>query len=188
MAGRIEMSLTPKKDRLSPPLMLAFRDAHAERDARKKIELRNERGERVIASRRTGGRAPISEAVLRREVARDLETLMNTIAFESSEDLVGYECVRKSILNFGFPDIAHRSLDEITVDDLKEEIETVLMNFEPRLDRRSIHATRDNSIGTEQLKLRFLVRADLQCEPLNVPVEFVADVDLDGYGIQIARL
>ena len=44
--------------------------------------------------------------------------------------------MRKSILNFGFPDIAHRSIDEISVNDVSHEIATVLMNYEPRLLRR----------------------------------------------------
>ena len=56
--------LRNRKDRLSPPLMFAFRSAHAARDANKKIDLRDEAGERVIAGRRSAGRAPITEFVL----------------------------------------------------------------------------------------------------------------------------
>ena len=176
------------KDRLSPPLMLAFRSANAARDAKTKIDLRNDQGERLIAGRRATGRTPISESLLRREVARDLEALMNTVALESTEDLSGFERVQRSILNYGFPDIAHRSIDEISVDDLGDEIRSVLMTYEPRLNRESIRASRDNSARAEELKLRFLVQADLRCDPLNVPVEFVADVDLDSGGIMINRL
>jgi type VI secretion system protein ImpF len=87
-----------------------------------------------------------------------------------------------------FAYIAHRSIDEISVDDLKDEIRTVLMTFEPRLERGTIRARRDTSVTAEQLKLRFIVQADLHCEPLNVPVEFIADVDLDSGGIHINRL
>jgi type VI secretion system protein ImpF len=182
------MSITPKKDRLSPPLMLAFRTAHGARDAKNKIDLRDKSGDRIIAGRRSSGRFPISETVLRREVANDLDSLMNTVALESTEDLSGFAHVRASILNYGFPDIAHRSIDEISVDDLKDEIEAILMNYEPRLERKTIRASRDNSVDSVELKLRFLVHADLRCEPLNVPVEFIADVDLDSGGIQINRL
>ena len=182
------MSISAKKDRLSPPLMLAFRAANAARDAKIKIDLRNEHGERLIAGRRVTGRTPISETVLRREVARDLESLMNTVALESTEDLVGYARVQRSILNYGFPDIAHRSIDEISVDDLGGEIRSVLMTYEPRLDPDSVRTARDMSAAPEELKLRFIVQADLRCEPLNIPVEFVADVDLDSGGIQINRL
>ena len=33
-----------------------------------------------------------------------------------------------------------------------------------------------------------MVRADLLCDPVNVPVEFVADVELDSGKIKINRL
>src|SRR4051794_19037518 len=182
------MSTSGKKERLSPPLMHAFRAANAARDARTTIDLRTEHGERLIAGRRTSGRTPVSETVLRKEVARDLESLMNTIALESTEDLAGFARVQRSILNYGFPDIAHRSIDEISVDDLGDEIRSVLMTYEPRLDGGSIRAARDMSPRPEELRLRFVVQADLRCDPLNVPVEFVAEVDLDSGGIQINRL
>jgi type VI secretion system protein ImpF len=177
-----------RKDRLSPPLMYAFRAANAARDATKKIDLRDEAGGRVIAGRRSVARTPISESVLRREVARDLDSLMNTIALESAEDLTGFDQVRKSILNYGLPDIAHRSIDEHTVGDIQDEIKTALMNYEPRLARDSIRASRDMAVGVEELKVRFVVQAELHCEPVNVPVEFVADIEFDGGGIQIHRL
>ena len=168
--------------------MHAFRAANAARDAKTMIDLRTEHGERLIAGRRTSGRTPVSETVLRKEVARDLESLMNTVALESTEDLAGFAQVQNSILNYGFPDIAHRSIDEISVDDLSDEIRAVLTRYEPRLERGSIRAARDMSARADELKLRFVVQADLRCDPLNVPVEFVADVDLDSGGIQINRL
>jgi len=182
------MSISAKKERLSPPLMHAFRAANAARDAKTMMDLRTEHGERLIAGRRAAGRTPVSETVLRREVARDLESLMNTVALESTEDLAAFAHVQNSILNYGFPDIAHRSIDEISVDDLSDEICSVLTRYEPRLERESIRATRDMSARVDELKLRFVVQADLLCDPLNVPVEFVADVDLDSGGIQINRL
>jgi len=177
-----------RKDRLSPPLMYAFRSSFVARDATKKIDQRNEAGERVISIRRTAGRSPITERALRSEVAHDLEALVNTIALESSEDLSDFECVRRSVLNFGMPDIAHRTIDETSVNDIKGEIETTLKHFEPRLTPNSIHAARDVTVDKTELKVRIVVKADLRCEPVNVPVEFVADVDVDGNAIQINRL
>lgn len=177
-----------RKDRLCPPLMHAFRSAHAARDAAKKIDLRDESGDRIIAGRRSVGRTPITESMVRREVARDLEALMNTVALESAEDLTEFDYVRKSILNFGLPDIVHRTIDEATVGDVRSEIESVLTNFEPRLVRDTVHAARDNTIDATELKVRFVVQADLRCVPVDVPVEFVADMDLDGNAFQINRL
>ena len=182
------MSTTPKRDRLSPPLMLAFRAAHEARDARKAVRLRDETAERIFAGRRSAGRFPISETLLRREVSHDLEALLNTVALESTLDLAGLDYVRTSILNYGLPDIAHRSVDEITDDELTGMLRATLASYEPRLDGKTIRIKRDGAVGVEQLKLRFIVHADLRAEPLNVPVEFVADVDFDSGDIQINRL
>lgn len=177
-----------KNNRLSPPLMFAFRSAFEARDAKKKHDLRDETGERVISSRRTTARTAITEPMLRREVARDLDALVNTIALESSQDLEPFDHARKSILNFGLPDIAHRSIDEISINDVGYEIATALMNFEPRLISDTIRVKRDEDVGPDELKVRFVVRADLSCEPLNVPIEFVADFEVDTGKIVINRL
>jgi type VI secretion system protein ImpF len=176
------------KRRLSPPLMFAFRSAHEARDAKKKLDLRDETGERIIAGRRSAARAAITEPMLRKEVARDLEALMNTISLDSSIDMTRFDRARKSVLNYGFPDIAHRTIDETSVDDIRTEIIDVLRRYEPRLASGSIEAVRDTQVSPVELRIRFLVRADLSCEPLNVPIEFVAEVELDSGKIQINRL
>jgi type VI secretion system protein ImpF len=167
--------------------MHAFRAAHKDRDARKNVELRNEQGDRVIAARRLRPRQVITEPVLRQEVGRDLEALLNCIALESTVDLTGLPDVRKSILNYGIPDIANRTIDEITVDQIPEEIRAALIIFEPRLAAASIRVSRDMSIDPVELKVRFIVRADLTCEPVHVPVEFVAEV-IDAGKIIVNRL
>src|ERR1043166_3164658 len=94
------------KTHVSPPLMHAFRAAHEAGDATTKMELRTEAGDRIIASRRLRTRQVITERVLRHEVARDLNALLNTIAMESAIDMADAPFARKSILNFGLPDIA----------------------------------------------------------------------------------
>jgi type VI secretion system protein ImpF len=96
--------------------------------------------------------------------------------------------VRSSILNYGFPDLSWRSLDENGLNDVTREIEIALGDFEPRLDKRSIRARRDMSAREEELKLRFLVKADLLARPVNVPVEFVAEIELDSGKIKIDRV
>ena len=60
-------------------------------------------------------RAPISESELRRLVNSDLGALLNTVNLDSAQDLSEAPEVGKSILNFGFPDIARLSIDENAV-------------------------------------------------------------------------
>lgn len=170
------MAEVTSKTRLSPPLMHVFRSAHAAKDAKKTIDMRDEFGNRVLAGRRLRPRQVITESVLRREVSRDLDALLNAIALQSTIDMTDMPYARGSIVNFGIPDITHRSIDEAGVDDIADEIKTAIINFEPRLARDSVRVVRDTSVDPVELKVRFIVRADLTCDPVHVPVEFVADV------------
>ena len=179
---------SPRNDRLAPPLMYAFRAAHEKRDARQKLDLRDEGGDRVIAARRVTTRGPISESGLRREVMSDLINLLNSTNLDAAEDLSATPAVMKSILNYGFPDLASRTLDENGVRDVAREIEVALGDFEPRLARDSIRASRDMTIRDDELRVRFVVKADLRARPVNVPVEFVAEVDLESGKIKVDRM
>ena len=64
----------------------------------------------------------------------------------------------------------------------------VVADREPRLAPESIVASRDETVDATELKVRFVGRAELVCEPVNVPVEFIADVELESASIQINRL
>jgi type VI secretion system protein ImpF len=170
------MADTPRRSHVSAPLMQVFRAAHQAQDAARKIDIRNEAGERIVAGRRLPARQVVTEAVLRQEVARDLDALLNSVAIESTLDLEAMPFVRKSILNFGLPDISHRTIDEIGIRKIPEEIKTAIVNFEPRLEGASLHIERDMSIDQTELRVRFIVRADLTCDPVHVPVEFTAEI------------
>src|ERR1700755_1748834 len=116
-----------RQSRLSPPLMHVFRSAHEAKDAKRAIDQRNEAGERIIAGRRLRARQVITETMLRREVSRDLDALLNTIALDATVDMEHAPHVQKSILNFGFPDIALRTIDENGVDDIPDELRTAIV-------------------------------------------------------------
>ena len=176
-----------KSDRLTPPLMHAFRAAHRERDAVVPVDIRD-RGDRVIASRRASSRAPISETELRKLVNSDLVGLFNTTNLDSAEDLSSVPEVRESILNFGFPDLTRRTIDENEVNSIAREIETALRDFEPRLAPESIKARRDDRVAADTLRVRFLVSAELRCHPVNVQAEFVAEVEVNSGKVRIDRL
>jgi type VI secretion system protein ImpF len=170
------MAEVTRETRVSPPLMHAFRAAHEAGDATSRIDLRTEGGDRVIAGRRLRPRQVITEQVLRREVARDLDALLNTIAIESTTDLADAPYARKSILNFGLPDIASLTIDTKEIRKIPELIRAAVVEYEPRLAAASLQIERDLSVDSAELRVRYLVRADLTCYPVQVPVEFIADV------------
>lgn len=162
--------------RLSTPLMHVFRTAHEAKDAKRVIDQRNEAGDRVIASRRLRARQVITESMLRREVSRDLDALLNTVALDATIDMEHAPHVRKSILNFGLPDIAIRTIDENGVNEIPEEIRTAIISYEPRIAADTLRIVRDKEVDPVELKVRFVIRGDLVCHPVHVPVEFVADI------------
>ena len=178
---------TSRQDRLSPPLMHAFRTAFEKRDS-KIVKNERQQGERVIASRRTVARESISEPELRDMVRADLTALLNTTRLESAEDLSAVPHVRKSILNFGFPDLASRTVEESSITDIAKDVEAVLADYEPRLKRGSVRAKRDPSAPSEEMRARFVVTAELRTHPVNLRVEFVAEVELDSGKVKIDRL
>ena len=176
------MAVRPEKqNRLSPPLMHVFRAAHVAKDAKKIADVRNDAGHRLQV------RQVITESTLRQEVLRDLNALLNTVALESTIDMSDAPHVRRSILNFGIPDVTKRSIDEIGVDEIPEEIRTAISNFEPRLAADTLEVQRDTSVDPAELKVRFIVRAELICEPVHIPVEFIAEV-MDSGKFVINRL
>jgi type VI secretion system protein ImpF len=181
------MAAVSNKTRLSPPLMHVFRSAHEAKDAKKSLDIRDRAGDRVIAGRRLPARQVITEPVLRREVARDLEALLNAVALESTIAMADVPYARKSILNFGLTDVSSRTIDSKAVDTIPADLKTTISNYEPRLPSASLDISRDTTVDPAELKVRFIVRADLMCEPVHAPVEFVADV-VDTAKVMIHRL
>jgi type VI secretion system protein ImpF len=165
-----------RHSRLSPPLMHVFRTAHEAKDAKRIVDQRNDAGDRIIAGRRLRARQVITETLLRREVSRDLDALLNTIALDATVDMEHAPHAKRSILNFGLPDIALRTIDENGVDEIPDEIRTAIVNYEPRIATDSLRISRDKEIDPLELKIRFLIRGELVCHPVHVPVEFVADI------------
>ena len=170
------MANSNRQSRLSPPLMHVFRTAHEAKDAKRIIDQRNEAGERVIAGRRFRARQIITESMLRREVSRDLDALLNTVALDATVDMENALHVRKSILNFGLSDLAIRTIDENGVEEIPDEIRTAIVNYEPRIAADTLRIERDKEVDPVELKIRFVISGELVCHPVHVPVEFVADI------------
>ena len=111
---------------------------------------------------------------------RDLEALLNSVALESTVDMTDVPYARKSIINFGLPDVSNRTIDGKSVGAIPANIKTSDQQLRAELPAAALDVERDMTVDPAELKVRFIVRADLTCEPVHVPVEFVADVDRYG--------
>lgn len=173
--------------RVRTPVAQAFRRAFQERDKGREAKSPDPSGEAAVQGRLSLSRASMSEAELQRLVTLELGGLMNTVNLAAATDLSEHPQVRRSVLNFGFPDMVHRSIDEIGVNDIGDEIAWVLATFEPRLLPGSVRVARDAGVDPDTLKVRFVVSAELDCKPLKLPVQFLADLERDTGKIVIQR-
>ncbi len=174
-------------DYFQVPLMFAFRDAFSRGDAGKRLDNRVA-GERVIAERGSSRRRGADEALVKENFSLDLLSLVNTINLGSAIDLRGLDYVEKSVLNFGLPDITHMTSEDARVSDVSRNLLAALAKYEPRLYRDTLRVERSESFDEVNQRIRFVVSGELSCRPLDVPIEFVAEVDVGSGKVELTRL
>jgi len=184
------MSKVKESERLRAPLMFAFRSAAEARDAKKEIDIR-EGGERVLAARRAinTNRRSLSDSALRALLAEDLSNLLNTVDLESAapELVSGLDRVRKSIVNYGLPDISNRVVGEVRLREIQSELRETLIRYEPRLLKHTMVVKQDEA-GSSDQQIRFVVTADMRADPVPTSVEFITEVEFDTGEIRVSRL
>ena len=179
------MRKAARGNQFQAPLMSAFRESFSNRDAKKRV-INVIDGEKVLPGRRQ--QRGSDEVALKRDLTVDLIALLNTTDLGSSIDLDEFKFVRQSILNFGLYDIAHLTSEEFGVDAVKDDLHAALMAFEPRLNPETLHIERGESPDDVNQKVRFSVSAEMLCAPVDVPIDFVAEIEVSSGKVQLTRL
>lgn len=119
-----------------------------------------------------------NEVAVRNTVRRELAWLMNTTHMEATVNLGPYPHVRSSVLNYGMPDLTGRVYTSRAARDRSEQIRRCINDFEPRMDpaRLSVEA---RLTGGRESALTFVIRGDVTSAVNAMPVQFVADVEID---------
>lgn len=180
------MRTPDKKERLQIPLMYAFRSAFEERDATKHEDIRID-GERVVADRSLLRRRGTDEGLLKRDLSIDLGALVDTINLASAADLDGLDYVKKSVLNYGLDDLTHITVDSNDVNEIGAQLKAAILHHEPRLSPDSLSVERSEDDEVNQ-RVRFRVRAEMLSKPLDIPIEFLCEVDVGSGKILLPRL
>jgi len=177
----------PKAPSFQVPLMLAFREAFQAGDSAKRIEERVG-GEHVVSARGSLRRRGADEFLLKRDLATDLMSLVNTIDLGSAIDISDLDYVKRSIVNFGLPDLSALTSLEMGVDEIGRHLRNALLAHEPRLRPESIHIEQSTQVDDESHRVSFSVSAEMACNPLDLPTEFVAEVDIGSGNLRLTRL
>jgi type VI secretion system protein ImpF len=122
----------------------------------------------------------ISAARLREYVTRDIAWLLNCTHHWSSDELAGHDHVRRSVLNFGIPDLAGAALSGIDAAGLQYRIRTALLDFEPRLIASTVQVSVViDDTRMDSRSLRFLIEAEMWAQPMPLTLYLRTDVDLE---------
>jgi type VI secretion system protein ImpF len=167
--------------------MFAFREANERKDAKKSINERVD-GVRVVSRRGSMHRRGMDEKSLKSSLVHDLNNLFNSINLHSSEPLDDLPYIRKSVLNFGLEDISNRTSEDHGIDQLTLDLRNNLLNFEPRLREETLEVTRSLEFDDVNQRLRFDIKADIVCRPLDIPIAFVVEVDTGSGKIKLSKL
>ena len=174
-------------ERAKTSIMQVFRASFAENDARRNRE-RNEDGSVDVTSSRRQRREGISQDQLREHLEADLTALLNTIRLDAAISLDDAPYVARSILNYGFRDLSNIGAAELNTPAIIASIRQSLIDHEPRFIRDSIEVTVREGKDMSNQRLSIVVAAELMGDPVDIPLDFDAEVDLGAGKLLMSKL
>lgn len=176
-----------REDRAKVTIMQVFRASHYAHDSRRASE-KTETGDGQITDRARMRREGVSEDELRRQLQADLASLMNTVQLASASSLEGADHVAHSIINYGFRDLSSVGSKDLNTPNVIASIRQSLIDFEPRLIPQSIDVRVTNAEGGTNQRLSLHVEAEMMGDPVDVPLDFDAEVDLGAGKLSMSKL
>lgn len=128
--------------------------------------------------------ARFNERALRANIRRELAWLLNTTNLESTTDLTDYPRVATSVLNYGVPDLAGKSLDQRTIQRRARDIRQAIHAFEPRVDKASLKVEPTGS-EDDLNTIVFTVHGDITAAHKALPVKFRTRLDVDSAAVDV---
>ncbi len=125
-----------------------------------------------------------NEAALRATVRRELSWILNTTNLGSVQDLEPFPEVKTSVLNYGVPDLAGKTLTKRVIQSRAREIRDAIRAFEPRMDPRRIDVEALTEAEKENA-VTYVIRGDVTAAVQAMPVEFKTDVEIDTASVTV---
>ena len=169
-------------------LMNAFRQAALERDSKSLGVAEQEDGDRKLSLRSIARREGADQDTLRNHLASDLSNLLATIHLEATLDLSGFDHVRRSILNYGIQDMSRLTAENAKTNQVVASLREQLLMHEPRLIPETLSIKLRKSEADSQQRIAFDVSAEMTARPVDVPLEFVAEIDTGAGKIAVSNL
>ena len=125
-----------------------------------------------------------NEAALRATVRRELAWLLNTTNLAAGIDLDAFPQVRTSVVNYGVPDLAGKSLNNRAVLRRAREIRPAIHAFEPRIDPATLSVEISGTVERENA-LTFVIQGDVRSAVRAIPIKLRSDVEADSAAVTV---
>jgi type VI secretion system protein ImpF len=185
--AKAKSRLMRKGDRSRVSLLQIFRAAHQDRDSRVDL-VRDNNGEATITRRSKMRREGVDETTLKAHVQADLGALMNTIQLGAAIDLSDVPHVERSVLNYGFRDLSDVTARELNSTAVVASIRQSLLNHEPRIVPETLEVRVSDGSGDKHHRLEISVTAELMADPVDLPIDFDAEIDLGAGKLRMRNL
>jgi type VI secretion system protein ImpF len=165
------MAELTQHERLQPSLLDRLTDEHPD-------ETTEHRDRRFLTKKR------LKDAVL-----RDLGWLLNTQRYTTMKSLEGYPEIENSVINFGIRDLAGASAAGIDVGELEREIKQAILDFEPRILRRTLEVkafSNRDEMSASAITLEII--GDIWGQPAPFHMMLKTELDLDTGAVSISDL
>jgi type VI secretion system protein ImpF len=169
-------------------LMNVFRQAARERDAKSVAGEVADTDGRTLSRRSVERREGADQATLRDHLAIDLGNLMATINFEATVPLDGLDHVRRSILNYGIQDMSRLTDETVKDSRVMRDLRATLLAHEPRLIAETLVVKLRRPEADSKQRMAFDITAEMSARPVDVPLEFVAEIDTGAGKIAVSNL
>jgi len=130
--------------------------------------------------RESVGAWTLSVSEYRAAVKRDIQYLLSTTRRWSPEEMVGLPQVLRSVLNYGIPPLAGRSVaGHATIEDVEQGILRALRDHEPRLSPHSLTVREIEPDDSSPYAIRFEIRGELLGPERPVSMLLTTSLDLE---------
>jgi type VI secretion system protein ImpF len=117
---------------------------------------------------------------LKAALLRDLAWLLNTGRLETLEDLEQYPEVRRSVLNYGIPDLTGLAIAGADTAAIERALREAIALFEPRIEAQTLRVsvqTNENALGRTAMVFR--IEGELWARPTPQALYLKTEVDLE---------
>ncbi|BET24626.1 type VI secretion system protein ImpF [Limnobacter thiooxidans] len=123
----------------------------------------------------------ITKEALRHMVLRDLEQLLNATRILESKHLERHPELHGSVLAYGMPPVAGKIASMIDVKDFERTVESLIRNFEPRIDGNSLKVQAETQQGLMHLHnvIGLRISGLLWAQPYPIELMLRTEVDLE---------